>query len=288
MKLMSKSNTRARSRFRISLCLAGILCGILLAFYPMLAGMYYQRQCTAQINQATSQSEAFDESQKEQFYELAERYNQAIGTSSLHALSEEEEELYHQAASALPLNMLGTIHISKINVNLPVYFGCEEGTLQKGAGHMPGSGIPTQSGTHAVISGHTGMTTSRLFTNLDRLETGDTFTLTILGQTQSYEIIEIQTVLPSQTGQIQVLPEKELVTLVTCTPYGINSHRLLVTGQRTGDENTETDSLGLTGFGPSVLDLLGARFAYTLPGLMLAGGILLLTWILYRKQNRNE
>ena len=127
-----------------------------------------------------------------------------------------------------------TVEIPAIDVELPVYHGISEDVLQKGAGHMPGTSLPVGSeSTHAVISAHSGLPAARLFTDLDKLEEGDLFYIHVLGETLCYEIDQIVVTIPSDTEAIQIEKGQDYVTLLTCTPYGVNTHRLLVRGRRT-------------------------------------------------------
>ena len=129
--------------------------------------------------------------------------------------------------------IMGYITISKIGVELPVYHGTSDGVLQVAAGHLEGSSLPVGgAGTHAVISAHRGLPSAKLLTNLDELEVGDTFTITVLDRVLTYEVDQISIVLPTETDLLQPVEGKDYVTLMTCTPYGINSHRLLVRGRR--------------------------------------------------------
>ena len=128
---------------------------------------------------------------------------------------------------------MGYISIPKIKVELPIYHGTEDGVLQIACGHLEGSSLPVGgASTHAVLSAHRGLPSAKLFTNLDKLETEDTFTITILDRVLTYQVDEIAIVLPSETDKLQIEEGKDYCTLMTCTPYGINTHRLLVRGHR--------------------------------------------------------
>ena len=128
---------------------------------------------------------------------------------------------------------MGYITIEKIGVELPIYHGTEEGTLQIAAGHLEGSSLPIGgAGTHAVISAHRGLPSAKLFTNLDELEKGDTFTITVMNRVLTYEVDQIAIVEPEDTEKLQIVDGQDYCTLLTCTPYGINTHRLLVRGTR--------------------------------------------------------
>lgn len=138
--------------------------------------------------------------------------------------------------------MMGSIEIPKIDVNLPIYQGTEEQQLQSGCGWWPGTSLPTGgSGTHCVITAHTGLTKAKLFTDLDRLETGDRFTLHILDRDMNYEVDQILVTEPEELAPLRIVPGEDLVSLYTCTPYGVNSHRLLVRGHRVEAEEADTE-----------------------------------------------
>ena len=144
-----------------------------------------------------------------------------------------EDRQYDQLLNVDGSGVMGIINIPAINVNLPIYHGTEEGTLQTAIGHYEGSSLPIGGeSTHAILTGHRGLPSAKLFTDLDRLEVGDVFYIKVLGEILEYEIDQIQTVLPSELDSLSITPGEDYVTLVTCTPYGINSHRLLVRGKR--------------------------------------------------------
>lgn len=129
--------------------------------------------------------------------------------------------------------MMGYVSINKIKVELPIYHGTSEQVLSVAAGHLEGSSLPVGGiGTHAVLSAYRGLPTSKLFTDLDKIEIGDTFTITILNRLMTYEVDQIEIVEPSDIKKLKVDPNQDYVTLMTCTPYGINSHRMLVRGKR--------------------------------------------------------
>ncbi len=144
-----------------------------------------------------------------------------------------EDRQYDQLLNVDGSGVMGIINIPAINVNLPIYHGTEEGTLQTAIGHYEGSSLPIGGeSTHAILTGHRGLPSAKLFTDLDRLEVGDVFYIKVLGEILEYEIDQIQTVLPHELDSLSITPGEDYVTLVTCTPYGINSHRLLVRGTR--------------------------------------------------------
>ena len=184
----------------------------------------------------------------------AHAYNDALAASSGAATASEGGEPA-QAVEAyedlLNLNgdgMMGYIIIPKMNVELPVYHGTEEKVLQVGVGHLSETSLPVGGeSTHAALSGHRGLPSAKLFTDLDQMEEGDQFYIKILGETLAYEVHSIETVLPTETESLAIQPGEDLVTLITCTPYGINSHRLLVHAHRipyVPEMEDEIDSVG--------------------------------------------
>ena len=153
--------------------------------------------------------------------------------------SEKDSKIYNSCLNVGGNGVMGYIEIEKIGVNLPIYHGVSEAVLQVGAGHIEGSSLPIGGiGTHCIISGHRGLPSAMLFTDLDKLEIGDVFLINILDETLTYEINQILTVEPDQVDSLEIDKDKDLCTLVTCTPYGVNSHRLLITGTRVENEQT--------------------------------------------------
>lgn len=170
--------------------------------------------------------------------EKARLYNQSLntGVSSIKNAFQQEEEADAVYLSLLNINKdhtIGYLRIPGISLELPVYHGTSEEVLQKGVGHLEGSSLPIGGkGTHACLSAHRGLPNKRMFTNLDLLKKGDCFFITVLDETLAYQIYDINTVLPDEISSLAIRKEQDLVTLITCTPYGINTHRLYVTGTR--------------------------------------------------------
>lgn len=152
--------------------------------------------------------------------------------------TDESHERYMSLLSVAGDGIMGYIEIPSLGVSLPIYHTTDERYLQIGVGHIEGTSLPVGgSSTHAVLSGHRGLPSSKLFTDLDKMSVGDTFRISILGETLTYEVDQIVTVLPTETEEtMRILPDRDLCTLVTCTPYGVNTHRLLVRGARVATE----------------------------------------------------
>ena len=168
--------------------------------------------------------------------DAAHEYNRRLlGKANRFKMTDEELAEYNSQLDA-GRGTLGTLTIDKIDVRLPIYHGTDEGVLQVGLGHLQGSSLPVGgAGTHAVITGHRGLPSSTLLTDLDRMGIGDTFSLYVMGETLAYQVDNIQTVEPNEVEALDIDPAMDYCTLVTCTPYGINTHRLLVRGRRIED-----------------------------------------------------
>lgn len=179
----------------------------------------------------------------------AEEYNARITESGIRwNMTEEEEKEYNSELNISESGIMGYVDIPKVNIKLPIYHGTDEAILQVAVGHLSGTSLPVGGkGTHCVISGHRGLPSARLFTDIDKLIEGDTFTMTVLNRTVTYEVDQIRIVEPTDLSDLQIDKNKDYCTLVTCTPYGINTHRLLVRGHRVdnaqGDANVIADAM---------------------------------------------
>ncbi|MCC6094173.1 MAG: class C sortase [Eubacterium sp.] len=224
-------------RFRLFLIIILLLGGVAVLFYPTFSDLW-NRYRTSQLmtSYAESVGKSDEESKKE--LEAAQAYNQSHTVNQIvDAFSENQETSDSQEYEAL-LNptgdgMMGWLEIPKIGQKLAIYHGTDAETLEKGVGHLEGTSLPVGGeGTHAVLSAHRGLPSAKMFTDLDQLKEGDRFYLTVLDQKMAYEVDQILVVDPSETSALAIEPGKDLVTLVTCTPYGINTERLLVRGHR--------------------------------------------------------
>ena len=206
-------------------------------FYPLISDAWNQRVSDQMIVQyRTSLWEYAEDGDIRETLLAAELFNQELlkAGGGMHCEpTKEEHRLYENALNVDGSGMMGYLEIPKIQVYLPIYHGTEDAVLAKGVGHLEGSSLPVGGdGTHAVLTGHRGLPSATLFTDLDQLEKDDTFTISVLGEELTYAVTEIRTVLPEETENLRIADGKDQVTLVTCTPYGVNTHRLLVTGTR--------------------------------------------------------
>lgn len=220
------------------------LAALCLTLYPLISN-YVNQKYASQIHTAYQEvMEQVDDSDFLKAKELANEYNRALVPGATDAYSQEGL----QAASAdygSQLNLagngiMGYVEIPKISVNLPIYHGTENDSLERGIGHLLGSSLPVGGeNTHSILSGHSGMASQKMFTDLEQLVVGDVFYLHVLNETLAYQVVEINTVLPYDTSLLGIAPGEDLCTLITCTPYGVNTHRLLVRGSRIPYEEAE-------------------------------------------------
>ncbi len=213
-----------------------LLLGIGIMVYPMVSSMYMETVRSGIQTQYQQQMADSNEDQLSKIREAAKAYNFRLASGELSLLEPTENGYFDQMLVPGMTDVMAYIHIPKIHVDLPVYHGVGNDALFSGCGHMPQSSLPVGGeSTHAVISAHTGMASSSMFSDLPLLVPGDIFQLDVLGETLTYEIqseADIQTVLPVEVRAIQIKNGEDLCTLVTCVPFGINTHRLLVTGHR--------------------------------------------------------
>lgn len=247
---MSELKKQADSRMKGFLLHAAVLLmflgSVFLVCYPFVSNYLMGLNQEGEVAGYEQDIQKADNEKIAAELEAARKYNQSlfgsvILTDPFDPARQQEENLeYDQLLNLGGDSVMGVIEIPAIHVSLPVYHGTEEEVLLKGAGHMWNTSLPVGGiGTHAVITGHTGLSSAKLFTDLELLETGDVFLLHVLEDTLAYQVNQIKIVKPDETNDLRIDPEQDYVTLVTCTPYGINSHRLLVRGTRIPYEEAE-------------------------------------------------
>lgn len=217
-----------------------ILCfliGLSLLLYPSVSNWWNSLHASSVIVDYDAAQKNLSATDYEALFSAAEDYNRSILELDFPLMYYDEVEGYEQALNLDGSGVMGYITISKINVKQPIMHGTSEGVLQKAIGHLEGTSLPTGGeGNHCVLSAHRGLPSARLFTDLDQMKTGDCFTLTVLNRELCYEIDQILIVEPQEVEALYPVEGKDYCTLVTCTPYGVNSHRLLVRGRRIGAE----------------------------------------------------
>ena len=234
-----KKKASKKNRITAILLVAVLLAGLSLLLYPLISNYWnsiHQSQAIAAYMDDVSE---LDDSAYDALWEEAQDYNTSLlDDENRFFPDEEEQQQYEHLLSISNDGIMGYIEIPSIDVTLPIYHGTSEEVLQVAIGHIEGSSLPIGGpSTHCVISGHRGLPSSRLFTDIDQLSEGDLFTLLVLDETLTYEVDQIRIVEPDDTSLLEIEEGEDLCTLVTCTPYGVNSHRLLVRGHRV--ENQE-------------------------------------------------
>lgn len=267
----------------ITICIM-FLAGLSLLLYPFISNQwntYRQKRLISSYDEQVAKKEEAGEIDYNKEWSEATAYNEALLPSILpdsFAVAEASEEDDEEYMSSLNLNgdgMMGYVEIPKIDVKVPVYHTTEKEVLEKAAGHLEGSSLPVGGeSTHSVISAHRGLPSAKLFTDLDKLEKGDHFLISVLDDTLCYEVDKISVVEPTETDGLEVEEGQDLVTLLTCTPYGVNSQRLLVRGHRVSFEEVEMEEApkGLLG-GTSLYTnyLLWVVVGLAVTGIFIAG-----------------
>ena len=219
-----------------------IICGILLASYPWISNYVNERAADGEINVYEENVQNMDEEKLKEYLLDAQEYNAALLDTRIALIDPFDAEfnkLYKDTPYSNLLNydsqgIMGFLEIPAIKVKLPIYHGTSPAVLQKGVGHLEGSSLPVGGESiHSILTGHTGLNKAKLFTDLTSVQKGDMFFVSVLGRKMAYVVDNINVVLPDDTSRLQVVEGKDYVTLITCTPYGVNDHRLLVRGVRT-------------------------------------------------------
>lgn len=238
---------KKKGKFISILLVLLLLVGLSLLLYPYVSNYWNSLHQTRAI---AAYAEAVAKLDKDQYTEIlsaAQAYNASLlGRDNTQPLDGDRKEEYERLLDVSGLGIMGYIEIPCIDCSLPIYHGSDESVLQVAVGHMEWSSLPVGGeSTHCVLSGHRGLPSAKLFTNLDKLQPGDTFILRVLDETLTYEVDQILIVEPQETGSLRIEEGKDYCTLVTCTPYGINTHRLLVRGHRV-DNIEEANTVRVT------------------------------------------
>ena len=224
----------------LTISLVGILLiGLSLLLYPTVSDYWNSFHQSEAVAGYVQDAEDMSEQKKAEMLAATQAYNQTLQTGVIPDLnlSRAEAKIYDQMLDVTSTGIMAYIEIPKLNTTLPIYHGTDDSVLQVAIGHIPGTSLPVGGkGTHAVISGHRGLASAKLFTDIDRLVEGDTFIIQVLDETLTYEVDQILTVTPDDVSALAIDPEQDYVTLMTCTPYGVNTHRLLVRGHRIANQ----------------------------------------------------
>lgn len=216
------------------------LVGLGIMLYPSFSDWWNSMHASKSISEYVQAIEQFDDSDLQEMLSKARDFNKRKRTGLVYEMSDEDYAEYESLLDISGTGIMGYISIPTINVNLPIYHGTSEEVLQIAAGHLAESSLPVGGeGTHSIISGHRGLPSAKLFTDLDKLVVGDTFVISILNEKLTYRVDQIKVVLPEDVSELAIQSGKDYCTLVTCTPYGINTHRMLVRGHRVENEEEE-------------------------------------------------
>lgn len=212
--------------------------GLALLLYPTVSDWWNSTHQRRTVTDYTTLVAELESTRHDEVFSAAEAYNRRLCESGiLWDMDDEQQAEYTGLLNIDGSGVMGYISIPKINVTLPIYHGTSDKVLQFAVGHLSGTSLPVGGkGTHCSVSGHRGLPSARLFTDLDKLGIGDTWTVTVLDRAMTYKVDQIHVVLPSDMEDLEIDPEQDYFTLITCTPYGVNSHRLLVRGHRIENE----------------------------------------------------
>ena len=286
-----KKTRRRRIRFIDIAIILVFLVGLCVMLYPTASNFINRIQVERALSGYTREVREAREASPEDFsalFEEAREYNRRVKQNVNPFGSIKLAEGYERTLRFGHSGIMGYVMIEKIRVRLPFYHGTEEDVLQRAIGHLEGSCVPIgEKGDHAVLSAHRGLPSAKLFTDLPELVVGDTFVVTVLDKEMIYEVDQILTVLPDSPEAFEALkpvPGEDLVTLMTCTPYGINTHRLLVRGHRTGDVVHAEEEGGSGGSGEN-----GSSFDRDIPYIAGAAVVIFLAlWFLPVKKKREK
>lgn len=251
-----------------------LLVAILVMLYPTISNCLYVRNSSIIISEYTSKTQGMTEEEINRLLEKANEYNQSLlGRGMLSdPFSLSETNVENSLLAISKSEIIAYIQIPKLNLELPIYYGTKKATLQKGIGVFEGSSLPIGGkSTHTVLTGHNGLSSAELFTHLDKLEIGDVFYIKVLTQTLAYQVDQILVVKPEETEALSIIEGEDYATLVTCTPYAVNTHRLLVRGHRISHEEEVVVM-------PSEIDSFTLPFEVML--LMLSVLFLILLWVI--------
>lgn len=254
-----------------------LFAGLSLLLYPTVSDYWNSLHASQAVADYAENVRNLEAEKYEQVLQDAKSYNQMLPyKQTTFALSEEEKEAYDALLDISGTGVMGYIEIPTVNISLPVYHGTEDAVLQIAVGHLEWSSLPVGGeSTHCVLSGHRGLPSAKLFTNLDKLVAGDKFIMRVLDEVLTYEVDQILIVEPTDVSTLMIEAGKDLCTLVTCTPYGINSHRLLVRGHRIENQD-EAQAIRVTSDAIQIEPLIVAP-AVALPMLLVLLVILLVS-----------
>jgi sortase A len=254
--------------------------GLSLLLYPSVSNYWNTKHQSKVITDYVEKVAEMSNDEYEKVLSLAENYNKKLSTEgNMFQLSAEEEKEYESMLNVSDDGVMGYVEIPSINCTLPIYHGTDDSALESGAGHIAGSSLPVGGdSTHCVLSSHRGLPSARLFSDIDKLVEGDLFMLKVLDETLTYEVDQILIVEPDDVSALQIVKNEDYCTLVTCTPYGVNTHRLLVRGHRV--PNVEENDVRVTADAMQIEPVTVAPFV----GVPIV--ILIWVWIIFSTRDK--
>lgn len=238
MSRVERRNKRKKDNLGLNILIGFLVIvligGLGLIAYPSVADWWNRMHQSYAVAGYVAKTKDMSKAEKKKLLAAAHDYNRKLASANDRwHMNATQKEQYDNTLDITGTGIMGYVTIPRIKVKLPIYHGTDEGVLQVAVGHLAGSSLPVGGPTtHAVVSGHTGLPSARLFTGLDELKKGDTFAFHVLDETYTYQVDQIKVVLPSDLTALNISTQLDFATLVTCTPYGVNSHRLLVRGHR--------------------------------------------------------
>ncbi|MCH9276440.1 class C sortase [Bifidobacterium amazonense] len=257
-----------------------LVVGVGLLAYPSVTDWWNRMHQSRAVATYIEQTEDLSQAKKTAMLTAAREYNeQLLSVSDRWRLTDEQKKEYESILDVSGTGIMGYVTIPKLKVRFPVYHGTDEGVLQIAIGHLEGSSLPVGgASTHAVVSGHTGLPSAKLLTGLDTLVKGDTFAFHVLDETYTYQVDQISVVLPNELDKLNIEDGKDYATVVTCTPYGVNTHRLLVRGHRIPNPTTPDT----TDYDTPVRTYTTAIIAVAATVLVL--GVIIVRWLIVRRR----
>lgn len=285
------SNKKRKMTIKDIIRLLVLVVAFAVLLYPTVSSYVNEKNGSKVVSNYDAESVRLSNAEKEKMLEDARAYNKEMlsNIDLIDPFSQGEKSLDARYESLLNIDgsgMMGYIRIPKIKVEIPIYHGTSESVLQAGVGHFWGTSLPVGGeSTHTVLTGHRGLPTKTLFTNMDKLVKGDVFYIKVLDETLAYKVDQILTVLPEETEALSIVPGKDYATLVTCTPYAINTHRLLVRGHRIPyEEAVKIEKNTTTGIELSFT----TKVLIVTIGIIFIGLIIVMLYSLYDKRRRKK
>ena len=274
---------KIRDRIFTVLLIVVLVVGLSLLLYPTFSDWWNSRVQTKLIANYNAIVSSMNEEDYTELWDSAKAHNEDLRSrSNPYLLTDDQKERYPGLLNPAGDGILGYVEVPDIDITLPIYHGTDEMVLQVAIGHLEWTSLPTGGeSTHCVISGHRGLPSARLFTDLDKIEVGDRFMIHVLDEMLTYEVDQILIVEPDETDELLIKEGKDLCTLVTCTPYGVNSHRLLVRGHRV-ENQAQTQDVRITADAFVVEKLIVAPFVL-LPILLL-----MMVWLFISGRKRKK